>query len=93
MKSNCFLDFGRKLELEIVSDRRGNSLGMTGLVAALLTAIFSLFVGLFALALQAAVMISGRRGTRDAKLAVDSADARGGGCSLCRIQPQESVGD
>ena len=93
MKSNCFLDFRRKLELEIVSDRRGNSLGMTGLVAALLTAIFSLFVGLFALALQAAVMISGRRVARDAKLAVDSADARGGGCSLCRIQPQESVGD
>ena len=93
MKSNYFLDFGRKLELEIVSDRRGNSLGMTGLVAALLTAIFSLFVGLFALALQAAVMISGRRIARDGKLTVASADARGGGCSLCRIQPQKSVGD
>ena len=34
---------------------------MTGLAASLLTAILSLFLGLFALALQAAVMISGPR--------------------------------
>ena len=76
-----------------MNERRVNSLRMTGLIAALMTAIFSLFVSLFALALQATVMISGRRVARDGKLTVASADAMGGGCSLCRIQLQESVGD